>query len=265
MGPHPKPCCEALWYNERTYLRQVHTDQRQETEPAYVPQVRELDTPLSQKKANCLMNLYMVRHGQSYVNLSDWQGHLDAGLTELGHRQAAAVAFWLPRHLPAVDALYASTMQRARETAAPIAEAYGCEIRWDDRLREIGSNRFDHTPWSTEDMPSEYSEYWASERPFSTTTPIVEGGETFMHFRTRVGLFIEEMVERHRDQVVVAVCHGGVVEAAFDHIFNIGPWRRCEIWNHNTGISRFQYVELPRRETWRLHWHNRMEHLEGVE
>ena len=211
------------------------------------------------------MNLYMIRHGQSYVNLAEWQGHLDAGLTELGHRQAAAVAAWLPQHLPSIDALYASTMQRARETAAPLAAAYGREIRWDDRLREIGSNRFDHTPWSSEDMPSEYSEYWASERPFSTTTPIVEGGETFMHFRTPVGLFIEEMVERHRDQVVVAVCHGGVVEAAFDHIFNIGPWRRCEIWNHNTGVSRFQYVELPRRETWRLHWHNRMEHLEGVE
>ena len=211
------------------------------------------------------MHFYLIRHGQSFVNLSDWAGHLDAGLTELGKRQAAALAAWLPRHLPTINALYASTMQRARETVDPLARTYGCSVQWDDRLREIGSNRSDHTPWSTEDMPSEYSDYWASERPFSTTTPIVEGGETFMHFRTRVGLFIEEIVERHREQVVVAVCHGGVVDAAFDHIFNIGPWRRCEIWNHNTGITRFQYVELPRRETWRLQWHNRIEHLQGVE
>ena len=134
-----------------------------------------------------------------------------------------------------------------------------------DRLREIGNNRLDHTPWPPEKLPQEYSDYWASERPFSTTTPMVDGGETFMHFRTRVGLFIEEMVEQHRDQVVLAVCHGGVVEAAFDHIFNIGPWRRCEVWNHNTGITHFQYVGLPRRETWRLHYHNRTEHLAGVE
>jgi probable phosphoglycerate mutase len=212
------------------------------------------------------MNLYLIRHGQSYVNLADWTGgNLDAGLTELGQRQAAALAGWLPARLPKVDVLYASTMQRARETVAPLAAAYGCAITWDDRLREIGSNRSDHSPWSAEDLPREYSDYWASERPFSTTTPMVENGETFMHFRTRVGLFIEQMVERHREQVVLAVCHGGVIEAAFDHIFNIGPWRRCEIWNHNTGITRFQYVDLPRRETWRLHWHNRMEHLEGVE
>jgi probable phosphoglycerate mutase len=179
--------------------------------------------------------------------------------------QAAALADWLPQHLAQIDGLYASTMRRARETALPLVEAYGAEIRWDDRLREVGNNRFDHTPWPADALPSEYSDYWASERPFATTTPMVTGGETFMHFRTRVGLFIEDLVECCRGKAIVAVCHGGVVEAAFDHIFNIGPWRRCEIWNHNTGISHFEYVELPRRETWRLHFHNRIDHLAGVE
>ena len=43
------------------------------------------------------MHFYLIRHGQSYVNLSDWAGHLDAGLTELGKRQAAALAAWLPQ------------------------------------------------------------------------------------------------------------------------------------------------------------------------
>jgi len=211
------------------------------------------------------MHLYMIRHGQSYVNLKDWEnGNLDEGLTDLGQRQAEAAAAWLPQELPSVDALYASTMRRARETAARLAAAYAMEIRFDDRLREIGNNRADHTPFPSDDLPRQYSNYWASERPFATTTPMVEGGETFMHFRTRVGLFIEDLVECCRDQVVVAVCHGGVVEAAFDHIFNIGPWRRCEIWEHNTGITHFEYVAIPRRETWRLHFHNRIDHLADV-
>ena len=86
-----------------------------------------------------------------------------------------------------------------------------------------------------------------------------------MHFRTRIGAFIEDMLEHHRDQVVVAVCHGGVIELTFDHIFNIGPWRRCEVWCKNTGITRFEYVEHPRREMWRLHYHSRAEHLHGIE
>lgn len=59
------------------------------------------------------MHFYLIRHGQSYVNLSDWAGHLDAGLTELGKRQAAALAAWLPQRLPSIDLLYASTMQHA--------------------------------------------------------------------------------------------------------------------------------------------------------
>lgn len=210
------------------------------------------------------MHLYMIRHGQSYVNLRDWsEGNVDAGLTELGRRQAAALAAWLPTEVEAVDALYASTMRRAQETAEPLAKAYDISICFDDRLREIGNNRFDHSPWPSEDLP-EYGDYWGSERPFESITPTREGGETLMHFRTRVGLFIEELVQRHRDETVVVVCHGGVIEITFDHIFNIGPWRRCEVWTKNTGVARFQYVEHPQRETWRLLYHSRADHLQGI-
>ena len=211
------------------------------------------------------MRLYLVRHGQSFVNLPDWVGgNADAGLTELGHRQAEALAAWLANKLPTIDALYASTMQRGRETVEHVARAYNCEVRYDDRLREVGNNRLDHSPFPN-DVKREYAEYWGSERPFSSVTPLTEGGESWMHFRIRVGQFVEDMLERHRDQIVLAVCHGGVVEVAFDHIFNVGPWRRCEIWDHNTGITYFEYVEHPKREAWRLHYHNRIDHLREVE
>lgn len=227
------------------------------------------------------MQLYFIRHGQSYINLKDWEnGNADEGLTDLGRRQAEALAAWLPNELLYVDALYASTMRRASETAQILASACDCHIHYDDRLREIGNNRLDHQPWPNDALPQEYAEYWASERPFSSTTPALEGGESFMHFRTRVGIFVEELVQRHRERVqaqaeldvadlldhprgeiIVIVCHGGVIESAFDHIFNVGPWRRCEIWAHNTGVSHFEYVAHPRRETWRLHYHNRIDHL----
>jgi len=209
------------------------------------------------------MHLYLVRHGQSHVNLEEWEsGNTDEGLTELGRKQAQALAQWLINQPLSIDTIYASSMRRARETAAAVAAAYHLPVRHDDRLREIGNNRWDHTAWPNDQLPKEYADYWASERPFSPSTPLRDGGETFIHFRTRVGLFIEELVEKHRDQSVLAICHGGVIEAAFDHIFNIGPWRRCEIWNHNSSITHFEYVAHPRRETWRLHFHNRSCHLE---
>ncbi len=60
------------------------------------------------------MQLHLIRHGQSYVNLQDrTQGNTDEGLTALGQRQAEALATWLPTHLPVIHQLYASTMRRA--------------------------------------------------------------------------------------------------------------------------------------------------------
>lgn len=163
------------------------------------------------------MQLYLIRHGQSHVNLADWNnGNTDEGLTELGRRQAAALAEWIAGEVSRPDVIFSSTMRRARETVAPLAAAYELPVRFDDRLREIGNNMLDHRPWPNDGLPLTYADYWASERPFASVTPQTEGGETMMHFRTRVGLFIEELVDQHRDETVIAVCHGGVIEFVFE-------------------------------------------------
>lgn len=211
------------------------------------------------------MHLYMIRHGQSYINLPDYAfGNSDEPLTELGQRQAAALAQWLPKTLPKVDAIYSSTLCRAEQTAQPLAQAYGVAICFDHRLREIGCNRMDHTPWPNNNLP-QYADYWSSERPFASITPSVEHGESLMNFRSRVGSFISELLVKHRHQTVFSVCHSRVIEIVFDHIFNIGPWRRCEISVGNTAITYFEYVDFPTRETWRLHFHNQVEHLAQLE
>jgi broad specificity phosphatase PhoE len=211
------------------------------------------------------MHLYLIRHGQSYVNLRTWNnGNSDEGLTELGQRQAAALAEWLPGKLPQIDVLYASTMKRAMETAGHLSAVYGLPIQPDDRLREIGNNRHDHTPWPSDDLP-EYGDYWGSERPFSSITPERNGGESVMHFRVRVGAFLEDIIKKHSGHVVIVVCHGGVIEFTYDHVFNVGPFRHCEVWTNNTGITRLKYVEHPGRERWRLYYHSRTEHLREVE
>lgn len=212
------------------------------------------------------MQLYLIRHGQSYVNLKDRaQGNTDEGLTPLGQEQAKRLGVWLPSHLSSIDALYASTMRRARETVAAVVALYNIEIQFDDRLREIGNNRLDHSPWPNDALPKDYADYWFSARPFSPTVLNEINGETLMHFRTRVGLFVEDLVERHRGQTVMVVAHGGVVEGIFNHVFNVGPWQRCEVWDHNTAITHFELVEHPGREVWRLHYHNRVEHLAGLD
>lgn len=211
------------------------------------------------------MQLYLIRHGQSFINLADWDWNggatLDQPLTELGMAQAEALAGWLPGHVANVSALYASSMQRARQTAEPLSKVYDCPVRFEDRVREIGNNRIDHTAWPADEAPKRYTQFWATARPFSPTMHDAETSETYMHTRVRVGLFMEELVDRHRGENVLVVCHGGVIDCAFDHIFNVGPWRRCEMWTNNTGVTHFEYVEHPGREVWRLHYYNRADHL----
>ncbi len=82
------------------------------------------------------MHLFLIRHGQSHLNLPDWTGgNKDVGLTEEGQRQAAALAHWLPTKIPTVKAIYCSTMQRTIETATPLSQTYGLPLTFVDRLR----------------------------------------------------------------------------------------------------------------------------------
>jgi broad specificity phosphatase PhoE len=213
------------------------------------------------------MHLYAIRHGQSYLNLPDWDGEDgDAPLSPLGEKQAETLAAWLPDHLPTVDAIYSSTLRRARGTAIPLGAAYKLEVIFDHRLREIGNNRIDHSPYPEGKTPtrSEWGAFWFTERPFSPVA-VNDNNETWMHMRIRVATFIEEMIQQRPGQTVIAVCHGGTIDAIFDYCFGVGPWRRCEINTDNTGITHFEYVAIPGREAWRLYHHNRIDHLRVLE
>ncbi len=207
------------------------------------------------------MHLILIRHGQSYINLPDWDGgYIDTALTPLGQAQAARVAAWLAGHV-APDAIYTSSMRRAVETATAIADALGMAFTRDDRLREIGNAWPDGSPLDVTQHAPEYAEYWASERPFA---PVCDGGETWGDFLTRVGRALYDIAERHpaQEDTVLVVAHGGVINAAVDVAFNVGHWRSLDAWLHNTSLTHLEYKpEKHRQEIWRLHGLNLCYHL----
>lgn len=85
--------------------------------------------------------VHLVRHGEVHNPGHVLYGRLEGfGLSDLGHRMAAAAVTGLAGH--PVTALYASPLQRAQESAAPWAEAFGLDIRTDERLIEP-TNRFE--------------------------------------------------------------------------------------------------------------------------
>jgi broad specificity phosphatase PhoE len=85
--------------------------------------------------------VHLVRHGEVHNPSHVLYGRLEGfGLSDHGHRMAAAAVKGLAGH--AVTALFASPLQRAQESAAPWAEAFGLDIRTEDRLIEP-TNRFE--------------------------------------------------------------------------------------------------------------------------
>ncbi len=78
--------------------------------------------------------ILLIRHGQSEWNASGrWQGWADPPLTSLGRRQANAAA----ARIGSVDAVFASDLVRAAETAAIISESIGVgPVIVEARLRE---------------------------------------------------------------------------------------------------------------------------------
>ncbi|MBN1679891.1 MAG: histidine phosphatase family protein [Anaerolineae bacterium] len=208
------------------------------------------------------MHLLLIRHGESYVNLDDWtEGFVDVGLTPLGKRQAQSLGQWMANNIH-IDALYTSTMARALETTAYLSAATGITAFPDNRLREYGNCYGDGAPVPADMMPVDYHGYWGTAEPYRRLGP---EGESWMLFRVRVAAFIEDMVSLYGNSTygrsVVVVCHGGVIDAAFDHVFNVGPHRRVEIWTHNTGIVHWEYCPDSNREAWRLHSHGLVHHL----
>ncbi len=82
------------------------------------------------------MWLYCVRHGESVHNAEGRiQGQADIPLSDFGRRQGEAIAAALAE-LP-IDAIYASPLLRALETAQIVARRLNLPIRIDPRLKEI--------------------------------------------------------------------------------------------------------------------------------
>jgi broad specificity phosphatase PhoE len=146
--------------------------------------------------------LLLVRHGETDWNRDGrWQGHADTPLNERGREQARELAATLER----VDAVYASDLARARETAEILADRHGLEVRLDARLRERGFGAWEGL------TDAEVRERFADafERYGRGEGHGADDAEPHVSVLERVRSFVDDVLERHVDDYVVVVAHGG--------------------------------------------------------
>lgn len=84
--------------------------------------------------------LFVVRHGQTGGNRQRYVGWEDEPLDAIGIRQAEEVADGLAGET--IDAIYASPLSRARDTARPLAVRRGLDVAVREELKEIDYGRY---------------------------------------------------------------------------------------------------------------------------
>jgi probable phosphoglycerate mutase len=153
-----------------------------------------------------------VRHGQTPTTGQVLPGRA-AGLhlAEEGQAQAEAVAQRIAE-VAKVDAVYASPLERARETAAPIAKATGLKVTMDRGLVEC-----DFGEWTGSDLKAlmKLPEWQTVQRyPSGFRFP---GGESFTDMQTRMVDTVDRLRAKYPSGVVVAVSHADPIKAAVAH------------------------------------------------
>jgi probable phosphoglycerate mutase len=152
--------------------------------------------------------ILIVRHGETDWNRDGrWQGHSDTPLNERGREQARELA----ASLDGVDAVYASDLARARETAEIVAERVGLQVHLDARLRERGFGGWEGL--TAEEIESRFADQhrrWQAGEGFGA-----DDAEPFETMLERVQSFLEDVVRGHPEGTVLVVAHGGSARVAY--------------------------------------------------
>ncbi len=148
----------------------------------------------------------------------------DAGLSELGYRQAAAIAPVIAAIEP--DAIWSSGMRRARLTAEPIAAACGLLLQIEPELHERKVGILVGTPNSAEVgiWPPTLKEW--KEGHTASAHP---GAESFDAIRERVLPAWRRIVEKFDGKTVVIVAHGIVIRVLLLSLlegYTVADWDR---------------------------------------
>ena len=152
----------------------------------------------------------LVRHGATATTGTILPGRAPGlHLSERGAGQARAAAERLVEFAPKPSALYVSPLERARETAAPIAKAL--------RLRPVlerGLLECDFGTWTGKRLSTlRRRSDWRAVQHAPSTFRFPEG-ESFTEMQLRIWTTLERLAHKHRNRTIVVVSHADPIKAA---------------------------------------------------
>ena len=161
-----------------------------------------------------MTRILMVRHGQSEANVAHlFAAHTDAALTDLGRKQADAIADYLAAQ-EKIDAVFASDLSRAMDTVRPTATRFGLTVTPVRELREIGAGVWENEPYQLlrEQYADDYA-VWKNTPALACPT----GGERVADLYTRVNAAVLRLAAENEGKTILLGSHWTPVLAVIAH------------------------------------------------
>jgi probable phosphomutase (TIGR03848 family) len=187
--------------------------------------------------------LLLIRHA-----MNDWVGKRVAGwtpgisLNEEGQTQATRLSEWL-ESVP-LEAIYSSPLERAMETAEPIASSHGLDIEIRD---SIGESRYGELDGKRieEIFKSELWEQWL-RHPSRTRFP---GAETTYEVQVRVVAALEQILQEHPEGNIALVSHADPIRVAVAHYIGLPLDLVGRLWVSPASVTTMRFDEWGPRLT----------------
>lgn len=197
------------------------------------------------------MELLLVRHALP-VRRELLDGPADPELSADGRAQAEHLARYLSsEHL---DAIYASPLRRAYQTAEAVAAHHSVEVQTVDGVAEFDRLSSEYVP--TEELKAANDPRYHAMIAGEWDTD----DETTEEFRGRVVRTVEELIAGHPAQRIAVVCHGGVINSYVSHVLGLVGLRGFFYPNY-TSINR---IAASRDGTRSVVTINETSHLRGT-
>ena len=192
--------------------------------------------------------ILLVRHGETdNIVQHRYPGTQDVSLTARGRAQAAALVGTLQG--TALDAVFTSPSQRARETAGPLVSQCGLNLQIIPEVAEMNFGQLGGM--SLEEAARTFPEIlkrWL-DNPFEVALP---EGEPFLDFVGRIRRVRRQLTRDWASRTIVVVTHGGVI-AVWRCLEEGRPW--SDFWRSipapGTGIWLIRTEGQVRVETLR--------------
>jgi broad specificity phosphatase PhoE len=162
-----------------------------------------------------MTTIYLARHGESDWNVERrWQGHADRPLTDRGREQARELAARLAD--VDLDAVYASDLRRAWETAEAVAASKGLDVVRLPELREVDVGGW--SGFTREECAERFPEAFARWQSGGAGW---DDGESYEAMGDRIVTAIQCVAAHHPGGTVLVVSHGGPIRAVHAHALDV--------------------------------------------